>query len=351
MQTFFNTEKRNEEYVSSSKRYVILIKPCKPVPENGKKRLDPVRRKSYKDDLEQYNKCIAMLESGHVNIYNNKIKTDNSNDFAAKMLFNGIKENYRIFYINPIQSEVDTKSNLYVSEFDVEKEVKTTDELLEMIIKKQDYFEIANDLFMLGTENRDKSFDIFKKIADKTGYKYELDELIHSCTSFYDVTSVINFYNTEKVHEYAKCLLEKGLINLTQENNIYADTSAIRFLRLKWTDFALELVKKVINDKEIVDKIKQNKILRSFLTGMTDDKNVVEIIKLLNIETNQVLLEVIDENKIVGIVETKEFINMDKLKSYLITQYKLPFSDVVNLAYDKPLFLDNITFRVREVKR
>lgn len=147
----FPLEKRNASNFASSCKYIIMSKPNKPTPENGKKKVTAEQNKKYKEDMIKYEECIAALESGHVNLYNNKIKTDCTDDFAVHMLFEGIPEYERIFYIEPLQSEQDAYCKYYVSEFRVEKEIKTTDELLENIVKHYDYFNLEDKIFYNGT--------------------------------------------------------------------------------------------------------------------------------------------------------------------------------------------------------
>ena len=95
-----------------------------------------------------------------MNLYNNKIRTDCTDEFAVRMLFNGIPEYNRVFYIEPLQSEQDAYCKYYVSEFQVEKEIKTTDELLENIVKHYDYFNLEDKIFYNGTLGKNvwKSF-------------------------------------------------------------------------------------------------------------------------------------------------------------------------------------------------
>lgn len=152
---YFETEKQNERNFPSNKKYVCIVQPVKPTPENGKKRLSTEQRKKYESDMEKYNKCIALLESGHVDIYNNYFETEDSDNFAVRMLYEGISERERIFRIKPIQSRTNygsygRRDTLVVSEFDVEKEIKSSDDLLDVLIENYDYFRLENQIFKQG---------------------------------------------------------------------------------------------------------------------------------------------------------------------------------------------------------
>lgn len=334
---YFGTEKLNEKDFPSNRKYIIIVKPVKPLPDKGKKRLSTEKREKYEFEMKQYNKCIELLESGHVDIYNNYLETEDSDKFAVDILLNGIDENRRIFRIKPIQSKKSYSNysmnyKLTVSEFDVEKEIKSEDDLLDIIIENLDYYSLEEKLFYHGAcfENkRKKSFEIFGKLHEKTFCKF-LGDLIHNYgdSSFSGCIGVHSYHDNQKAHDYAKELMDAGYVKLFYKNDKYIHHSIIRFLKLKWTDFALDTIKGFIGRDEYIDKIKESKEVRELLSFLNDDENVKEIMKILKLETNK--LELVVEKDIDGgyrteIVERKEFSDMGVLRSYLITEYKMPF--------------------------
>lgn len=354
---YFQTEKQNVRNFPSNKKYVCIVRPVKPSPDNGKKRLSAEQRKKYEDDMEQYNRCISLLESGHVDIYNNYLEAEDSDNFALDMLFDGIRENERVFRIKPIQSKMSSDSwgrrdKLLISEFDVEKEIKTSDELLDTLIKNYNYFGLENQIFYNGAsyENKkEKAFVLFKTLYEKIGERY-LGDLIHNyLDSSYDAISVHSYYDSKKAHDYAKLLMDAGYVKLFYEKDSMVWRYIIRLLKLKWTDFALETVKAFIDNEEQIKQIRGNKEINSLLSYLTDDNNVKEIIKLLEMETNKLILVVeedIDDGYSSRGIERKEFSNMGELRSYLITEYKMPFE----MASDdiKDLYWNYMTFNVEE---
>lgn len=353
---YFGTEKQNIKDFPSNKKYIRIIQPVKPTPEDGKKRLSAEQRKKYETDMEQYNKCIALLESGHVDIYNNYLEADDTDDFAVRVLFDGIRNNERIFKINPIQSKVyrgtwGGKDTLLVSEFDVEKEIKSSDELLDILIENYDYFKLENDIFQRGTSpiNRYKAFEIFRKLYEKTGDSY-LGDLIHEyMDSSYKDIRVHSYYNNEAVHDYAKKLMDLGYVKLFRDKDTYVWAFIIRLLKLKWTDFSLETIKAFIDNEEQIKMIKENNQIKNLLSSLTDDSNVKEIIKLLDLDTNKLILvvtEYIDDGYDTEEVERKEFSNMGELRSYLITEYKMPF-EMASKDIDDTYWND-MTFNVKQ---
>ena len=332
---YFGTEKLNEKDFPSNRKYVCIVKPVKPSPDKGKQRLTTEQRKKYKHDMEQYNKCITLLESGHVDIYNNYLETEDSDKFAVNILLDGLRDNERIFRIKPIQSKKiygswSSNDKLTVSEFDVEKEIKSADELLNILIENYDYFRLEEKIFYSGASydnKKEKALDVFKKLYEKTGDKF-LGDLIHGYMDSYNEIRVHSYHDTKKAHDYAKELMDAGYVKLFYENDTSVWSFIIRLLRLKWTDFALETIKAFINNDEQIKRIKEHIEIKALLSGLTDDDNVKEIINLLKMDTNKLVLVVtedVDDGYKTEEVERKDFSDMGELRSYLITEYKMPF--------------------------
>lgn len=351
----FPLEKRNASNFASSCKYIIMSKPNKPTPENGKKKVTAEQNKEYREKTEKYEKCIAALESGHVNLYNNKIKTDCTDEFAVRMLFEGIPEYNRVFYIEPLQSEQDAYCKYYVSEFRVEKEIKTADELLENIVKHYDYFNLENEIFRNGTLGnhgyKEKAFEILDKLNKMTKSKHFLCDMIHPFDSGYslDPARVTSFYDLKKAHDYAKELIDSGIVQLNNIPNSYLGRFVERLLRLKWSDFALEVINHVVGNDEVINEIKKNQFIKPLLSEMTDDSNAKEILKLLGMTSN-VLTLIVEEDYDDGYgtreVERKEFSDMGELRSYLITEYKVPF-EMASKDIDD-LYWNDYTFNVEQ---
>lgn len=352
---YFETKKQNLKDYPSNKKYVCIAEPIRPTPENGKKRLSAEQKKKYEADMEQYKECIKLLESGHVNIYNNSIEPEDSENFATKMLYDGIPERYRLFRINPIQSrkiyERYSQDRIVLSEFEIEKEIKTADELLDILVDNYDYFSIENQIFKEGTyaNHRERAFKVFKNLCDKTKDKY-LEDLIHEyCPYFGGEVSVHSYYDNQDAHDFAKQLMDLGYVNLYYEKSTHIWLYIVRLLKLKWTDFALEVIKAFENNQEQIKEIRENKQVQDLLSYMTDDSNVKEIIKLLNINTNKLILVVkedIDDGYDEREVEIKEFNDMGELRSYLITEYKMPF-DIASKDIDDT-YWNYMTFNVEQ---
>lgn len=348
----FPLERRNEKKFASSCKYIIMLEPNKPVPENGRKRTTVEQNKKYKEDMKKYEECISALESGHVNLYNNKIKTDCTDNFAIGILFDGIPERARVFYIEPLQSEQDTYCKYYVSEFRVEKEIKTADELLENIVNHYNYFNLMDKIFYNGTLGnpgyKEKASEILNKINKLTNVKCCLCDIIHpfgcSCLSCSPAT-VTHFQDLNRAHDYAKELIDSGIVRLNDDSILCLGQFIERLLRLKWFDFVLEIIKNVADNEEAINEIMENQFIKPLLSKMTDDSNAKEILKLLSMIPNSITLiveEDYDDGYSTREVERKDFSNMGELRSYLITEYKMPFEmaskDVDDLCWDDYTF-------------
>lgn len=353
--TFLPLEKQNINSFYSSYKYLILKKPSKPTPPTGKTRVTPEAKKEYEEQLEKYSKSLQALESGYVNLSNNRIRTDDSDKFAAYYLLNGIPENTKIFRINPLQS-VEDRSDYQirplVSEFEVEKEIKTSDELLDMILENYDYFDLLPRIFELGIVNdfvnKDKVLKVLNQIKTYTKDVILLDDLIKP---FFDDDLSRNarirclcFY--EGTHEYVAQLIQAGIVEVVKDNRSHNSSRYLeRLIRLNWTDFALSLAQKTIINNADRDEFKANKYLIDLLLEKSEDSNVREILKLLGVKAIIITLtvkEYDDEYTCYDIYEQKDFTDMGALRSYLITEYKVPFEkasgDISDLQWDDYVF-------------
>ena len=351
---YLSMEKRNERDFPSYKKYLCISKPNKPSPKDGKKRLTQEQTKEYEDTMNKYNQTIAALEFGHVIMNNNKVETDNIKSFGADILFRGMRDNQRIFHIQPLQSEKEWQGDrYYVSEFTVDKEITTPKELLDQAINDYDYFDIEGEIFdngLLANEGyKDRCLEWFKYLTEQTGEKF-LDDMIrlpkNQFRYSYEPCIPKSFYDNKKAHDFVQELFDKGYLSLSTKSS-YQYTLLERLLRLRWTDFALDMFKQGFMDEANIQDCKSRKNLTNVLSMLTDDANAREIIKLLGIKANVLTLVVkedIDDGYDEREVERKEFTNMGELRAYLITQYHVPFEFASGSLED--LTHDDYSFQV-----
>ena len=227
--------------------------------------------------------------------------------------------------------------------------------MLENIVKHYDYFNLEDKIFYNGTLGnsgyKEKAFEILDKLNKMTKSKHYLCDMIHPFDSGYsfDPARVTNFYDLKKAHDYVRELIDSEIVQLNDTPNSYLGRFIERLLRLKWADFALEVIKNVADNKEVINEIKKNQFIKPLLSEMTDDSNAKEILKLLSMTSN-VLILVVEEDYDDGYstreVERKEFSDMGELRSYLITEYKMPF-EMASKDIDD-LYWDDYTFNVEQ---
>lgn len=144
-------------------------------------------------------------------------------------------------------------------------------------------------------------------------------------------------------------MINTGIVQLHDISNSYLGRFIERLLRLKWFDFALEVINHVVGNDEIVNEIKKNQFIKPLLSEMTDDSNAKEILKLLGMTSN-VLTLIVEEDYDDGYstreVKRKEFSDMGELRSYLIIEYKMPF-EMASKDIDD-LYWGDYTFNVEQ---
>lgn len=112
----------------------------------------------------------------------------------------------------------------------------------------------------------------------------------------------------------------------------------------------LQIPKSTIDGlNSLEEEIKKNQFIKSLLSEMTDDSNAKEILKLLGMTSNVLTLiveEDYDDGYCTREVERKEFSDMGELRSYLITEYKMPFEMAGKDIND--LYWDDYTFNIEQ---
>lgn len=343
---YLETEKKNVKNFPKELKYLVINEIPKPNIPYGKKRPTQKDQKEYNEKLKKQNNFLKQLESGHVNMNNNYFVLDNIEKEFINYAFIG---NRRLFYIEPIQSNTRFNEEIVVSEFNC-REIKTEDELIEHIVKNYLYYgKIPKEIFKYGCfdniEYREKSIELIKKFNKIKGSKFHLYDLINKTNFSFSNESFAENYG-EKHHKYALYLINNNLVELITK---YEPISSYieKLLRLQWYDIALLVLNsEFLKDKD-VEEIKNNLYIKSMLATNSDVKEVKEIINMIKIDTGIIKLKV-EENYDDGyserVVEEKEFTDMNDLRSYLVTEYKIPF----NLASGEidGLCCDEYTFTI-----
>ena len=345
---YFNMEKRNVKNFPTDQRYIVMLEPSEPMPEKGKKRISKEQKEKYIDEVNKHNMCMAAMESGHVNLHSrNGIVTDNLNSFAINALLHGFGRK-RIFYIEPIQSrEFNSYGKYEVSEFDVVKEFKSPDELLKKIVEDCDYDQLLDKILQNYYKGKEEVALLLKKLNELTGTVIYLEDLI---TPYWDYSysqesRVIGCDNSSLLHDFVKELLDGNIIKLYKEQyftclNKYVE----RLLRLHWYDFALEVMQNFKDDDGEILGIRKNKYIKKLLENGVDNSCIDEMIKTINIDgLSAITLTVTDFSEDnYGQKSEKIFYNVGKVRSYLVTEYDVPFEmaagDIDNMCWKDYVF-------------
>lgn len=338
---YLDVTKRNVEDFPSNLKYLCIVEPVKPAREAGKKTISNEQREKYNEEMTKYKNTIAAFESGHVNVFNNKVRTDDILDFGIDYLFSGYCA--RMFYIKPIQSEKDRHGAAFVSEFDVVSEIKNEDDLLKLVVSNHDSAEFIAKVFEQGCYSdegyKERSIEIIEKLNKlRAEHDYDCCECLNNLIKDDDPWIPGAKKLPSKAYDLVIELLERELITLTNEDDVKWELVK-RLLQLNWIDLALKVLQDSTTTCEDLVIIKANKGISKMLTQLTDNRDAREIIDLLGLKTSIVTLVVEEEydNDALIKAETIEFANMNKLRAYLVTEYDIPFDiaagDITDLYY------------------
>ena len=102
-------------------------------------------------------------------------------------------------------------------------------------------------------------------------------------------------------------------------------------LRYKWFELAYRYLMEVETDSYDFGQMKKDKDINALIRLNSGDEFVKKIISHLGVDDTFVTLKVKeynDDDSDERIIETKIFESIDELKTYLIKQYDVPFSDI-----------------------
>lgn len=330
-----NTKPRQEE-IPENMRYIFITKEYpQPKPPEGKKRCTKEQNEQYKEMVEKRNQMFTMLDSGHYDIGNALIELSAFvNNLSG---FVDIEKDY-IYKIKPINScksreRYSNRDTYYVSKFDVEKRIDNIYELIDDLSDSIYYADLFNYVFDRGRfandGYRDYSIKLFKYA--KTNYpdkKIFLSDCIKRVLHSYEHDGRYN--DTPNMEDYVKELLDSNLIELTQEYDDQESTVK-NLIKACWFDICqnyIEAMPENIRDVYLRDIQKDDSVM-NVLRKNSDKENVKKIISLLGIEDSCVTLTVLSEGEWEdeNVEETKVFKDMNEVRGYVISQYKVPFED------------------------
>ena len=337
-----NNTKMSEEYC-----YLVIAKYTDKnfQPEKGNKKLTAQELKDKKDKLQAQSETIKQLDTGYCNLHNRKI--DLSSIFDS--FFTGYLrdyENYIIYKIQPLASHersrsYDSRKTYEVSEFNVTKKFKDTNEIISQIHKDKllpEFSAIMFDSLSYANEGHQiKLFDYFQHINNVfTDLEISLSDIVLNLHDYRnDIRSKFIKSNMRPiVKDNIKYLLDNELIKYFKEGDYYHEKLIIALVDCGLFDVVLSCIK-LLDDYHIQQLLKE-KDLDIVLRKWSTDMVVKEIVSVLGIKLSGLTLTV-KEQRDYGddyIVEVKNFDNIGEVKTYLIKIYDVSFDTVMSKDID-----------------
>jgi hypothetical protein len=364
---YLTLTKRKDEIPTKNCWISFTKEISKPTPENGKKHCTKEVLNQYNETVKHHKETMDILESGHVLLHNRSCEPDSLHNLVSDLFHENGELKSKWFRIEPLQNiskkeSYTSRCSYQISEFDIVSEVKNTNDVINQVIKDDDTDEFLYEVFGYGQYSneryRERAIEIFNicNIASKT--KPKLSDMVYEKFDHYEKLPRYRADNKGS-HELALYLLDNGLLDLIGEYDLIENLFNV-LLCMKWTDIALRVIEYInnhteldyekqwiINDKEICKKI----------SLMNDDANIQKIMSMLNIKSDLITLVVkedIDDGYDERIVETVNFEDMNSLRSYLVTKYKVPFDmackDVDKIWMDEDSEFYGYHFRIDEEK-
>ena len=337
-----NNAKISEEYC-----YLVLAKYTDKnfQPEKGKKKLTAQELKEKKERLLAQTETIKQLDTGYCNLHNHKIDLSSILDsFFVGYLRD--YENYIIYKIQPLASyeksrSYDSRKTYEVSEFNIVKKFKDTNEIIDQIHKDKLLPEFSAVMFdKLSYANEEynlKLFDYFRYINDSFDkLEISLSDIVLNLHDYKnEIRDKFRKSNTGQiVKDNIKYLLDNKLIKYFKESDYYHEKLIISLVDCGLFDVALNCIK-LLDDYHIQQLLKE-KTFDIVLRKWSTDEVVKEIISVLGIKLSGLTLTV-KECRDYGddyIVEVKNFDNIGEVKTHLIKNYDVPFDTVMSKDID-----------------
>ena len=277
-----------------------------------------------KEEKERYMKqqeCLKLLRSGYVNTHNRSIRVDNIFDSIVNILNDFNK--YYIFRIKHIANKHDFRCD-YVSEFQVEKEFKSIEELIQDIDGKYIISDLYNKLISDLSRTKDgyaTFHDIIKIVIDNQVNKVSLFDIMR------------NSLNTSDAIVADNIVLDmfKNEIILMKDKYETANEILRRLLENKLFKSALYFVQTFADEINEVSPVNAN-----LLRNNSDSPDVMSILDILKLKIPGIVLEVIKVSSsedgygrdIETTLESKSFKNLDDIKTYIIRNYNVSYSSL-----------------------
>jgi hypothetical protein len=324
---YLNVEPSNIKDLQNRYKYITIANTyVRSKPENGKK-YTADENKEYNKTIDNMKKSNDAFNSGEVDLHNNSIELE---DFIKKSSSVPNFSNETVYRIEPVESKTTWEQ---YSHNKVVNKINTLESLVDQLHKDLLLDEFVGKYFENTSASnegyKEKNIEFFELLRDKyKDYKPSLGFILIKDISHYEKFARFST-PYERIFELINYHLDNNLISLRHEwNNDDLEVFAM-LLRYKWFNLAYRYIVEVDTNSYDFGQIKKDKDINTLLRSNSGDEFVKKIIECLGVENSFVTLKVKQcgdyEDKI---IETKTFKDIDELKTHLIKQYDVPFSEI-----------------------
>lgn len=335
---YLNLEPTKVKDLQNKYKYITMANNYNRSKPNKGKRYTADENKEYNEIINNIKKSNDALDSGEVDLHNNLIELE---DFIKDSFSIRDLQDNTIYRIEPIESKQtwvqysNNRDHFWTNKFKVVSKITTLENLVEQLYKDGLLDEFVGKYFenfsYINEGFKEKNIAFFEMIKSKfKDYK--------PCVSHILIADINNYEKlprfssaSERVLELINYHLDNDLISLRHEwNNDDIEVFAM-LLRYKWFELAYKYLMEVDVKSYDFGKMKIDKNINAIIRSNSGDKFVKKVISHLAIEDTFVKLIVKqydDEDYETRIIETKTFKDIDELKTYLIKQYDVPFSEI-----------------------
>lgn len=324
--TYINFEPKRDKITDNMKYFRVAKDYAHPNPKDGKKKCTSEQIKKYNDVMKRRDETFKRLQVGNIIDMGNRYLV--MKDIKDEISWNWNEKDY-IYKIEPINCEKHSEryskndEEVRVSSFQVVKRIETITELLDDVSETFYYGDIFNEIFYSfrykkSREDGLKFFEYFtNKYPDKKIY---LSDILYQELHSYKKDSKYRIDDTD-AKEYAEELYNKGFIEL---NKFYEDYNIVEeLIKSGWFKLCIKYIK-LMQESKVNVSIDLDKDVLQVIREHTDNPDVNEIVKLLNIKDSGLVLVVkqyIDDGYDDRLIEKKAFKDINEARTYVIKMY------------------------------
>jgi hypothetical protein len=321
-------------------KYIVMANNYVRSKPNKGKRYTNEENKEYNQIIEKMKKSDDAFKSGEVDLHNNQIELiDFIKNLSSAYLTNF--DRYDFYRIEPIESKRTyeqysyNRDKYWTNKFKVVKKMNTLEELISQLHKDGLLDEFVGKYFesfcYVNEGYKEKNIAFFELLKSKfKDYKPCLSHILVADINHYEVRARFST-PYESIFELINYYLDNDLINLRHEWDNDDIEVFTMLLKYKWFELAYKYLMEIETDSYDFGQMKKDDVINTIIRSNSGDKFVKQIITHLGIEDTFVTLKVKtyeEDDYDDKLIESKTFKDIDELKTYLIKEYDVPFSEI-----------------------